>query len=106
MIGPVRNENGSPARDPLEKTINNIQHYCIATIEKVCDKRTINKSECERPGVLGEADGIIVITDREGAFDVVVHLEDPLRFISFRNLNELAEYLQPWLYERIEVLKP
>jgi len=55
---------------------------------------------------LGEADGIIVITDREGAFDVVVHLEDPLRFISFRNLNELAEYLQPWLYERIEVLKP
>ena len=106
MIGPVRNENGSPARDPLDNTRNKSHDYCIASIEKVCDKRTINKSEYERPGVLGEADGMIVITDREGAFDVVVHLEDPLRFISFRNLNELAEYLQPWLYERIEVLKP
>ena len=106
MIGPVRNENGSPARDPFGKKKYNIRNYCIATIEKVCDKRTINKSECEWPGVLGEADGMIVITDREGAFDVVAHLEDPLRFISFRNLNELADHLQPWLYERIEVLKP
>ena len=38
MIGPVRNENGSLAGDPFEKTINNIQHYCITTIDKVYDK--------------------------------------------------------------------
>jgi len=42
LIGPVRNENGSPARDPLEKTINNIQHYCITTIDKVYDKTVKN----------------------------------------------------------------
>jgi len=42
LIGPVRNENGSPARDPFEKTINNIQHYCITTIDKVYDKTVKN----------------------------------------------------------------
>ena len=38
MIGPVRNENGSPARDPLEKTRNKSHDYCITTIDKVYDK--------------------------------------------------------------------
>ena len=42
MIGPVRNENGSLAGDPFEKTINNIQHYCITTIDKVYDKTVKN----------------------------------------------------------------
>jgi len=42
LIGPVRNENGSLAGDPFGKTINNIQHYCITTIDKVYDKTVKN----------------------------------------------------------------
>jgi len=43
----------------------------------------------------------IVITDREAVFDFITHLENPLRYISFRNLKELVEMELPHMfYER------
>jgi len=43
----------------------------------------------------------IVITDREAVFDFITHLENPLKYISFRNLKELVEMELPHMfYER------
>ncbi|WP_169698533.1 hypothetical protein [Mesotoga infera] len=43
----------------------------------------------------------IVITDREAVFDFITHLENPLKYISFRNLKELVEMELPQMfYER------
>ena len=42
MIGPVRNENGSPARDPLSNTRNLSHNYCIIPVDKVYDKTVKN----------------------------------------------------------------
>ena len=43
----------------------------------------------------------IVITDREAVFDFITHLENPLKYVSFRNLKELVEEELPHMfYER------
>jgi hypothetical protein len=49
----------------------------------------------------------IVITDREAVFDFITHLENPLRYVSFRNLKELVEKELPHMfYERRYMTRP
>jgi len=48
----------------------------------------------------------IVITDRLRAFEALAQLEEPLRYISFRNLEELVQYLPCDCYQVRERLKP
>ena len=43
----------------------------------------------------------IVITDREAVFDFITHLENPLRYVSFRNLKELVEEELPHMFYKI-----
>ncbi len=58
MIGPVRNENGSPARDPLRKTQNKSHNYCIIPVDKVYDKTVKNYHYRDRPIPFSGAGGV------------------------------------------------
>jgi hypothetical protein len=53
-----------------------------------------------------EAPTQIRLLDREAALDTVVGLPDPFKFITFRNLSELVDYLPDDAYEKKEKLKP
>ncbi|HRV02795.1 MAG TPA: PD-(D/E)XK nuclease family protein [Mesotoga sp.] len=53
-----------------------------------------------------EAPTQIRLLDREAALDTVVGLPDPFKFITFRNLSELVDYLPEDAYEKKEKLKP
>ncbi|RAO98311.1 hypothetical protein Q502_12340 [Mesotoga sp. Brook.08.YT.4.2.5.2.] len=53
-----------------------------------------------------EAPTQIRLLDREAALDTVVGLPDPFKFITFRNLSELVDYLPEEAYEKKEKLKP
>ncbi|RLL85912.1 PD-(D/E)XK nuclease family protein [Mesotoga sp. BH458_6_3_2_1] len=53
-----------------------------------------------------EAPTQIRLLDREAALDTVVGLPDPFKFITFRNLSELIDYLPEEAYEKKEKLKP
>ncbi|RAM58779.1 hypothetical protein DS66_05580 [Mesotoga sp. SC_3PWM13N19] len=53
-----------------------------------------------------EAPTQIRLLDREAALDTVVGLPDPFKFITFKNLSELVDYLPEDAYEKKEKLKP
>ncbi|PIJ63001.1 PD-(D/E)XK nuclease family protein [Mesotoga sp. H07.pep.5.3] len=53
-----------------------------------------------------EAPTQIRLLDREAALDTIVGLPDPFKFITFRNLSELVDYLPEDAYEKKEKLKP
>ena len=53
-----------------------------------------------------EAPTQIRLLDREAALDTVVGLPDPFKFITFKNLSELVDYLPEEAYEKKEKLKP
>ena len=53
-----------------------------------------------------EAPTQIRLLDREAALDTIIGLPDPFKFITFRNLSELVDYLPEDAYEKKEKLKP
>jgi len=53
-----------------------------------------------------EAPTQIRLLDREAALDTIVGLPDPFKFITFKNLSELVDYLPDDAYEKKEKLKP
>ncbi len=53
-----------------------------------------------------EAPTQIRLLDREAALDTIIGLPDPFKFITFKNLSELVDYLPEDAYEKKEKLKP
>ncbi len=75
--------------------------------DEFIDKEGIGKVELQGYEYASdEAPTQIRLLDREAALDTVVGLPDPFKFITFRNLSELVDYLPDDAYEKKEKLKP
>jgi len=75
--------------------------------DEFIDKEGIGKVELQGYEYASdEAPTQIRLLDREAALDTVVGLPDPFKFITFRNLSELVDYLPENAYEKKEKLKP